>query len=143
MRRTSFGSNKSPISYVPNSSREILRNKELESKSICSLSTSIIDFVSEDEIWENQSWRPVRRLWTSPIGVSRYTNRSNEAISMPDDRCVHSYRQFMITMFTSAVCDHYVYRWNELAINDGWEWICELQLDKSRRFGLPDEEGWM
>ena len=30
-----------------------------------------------------------------------------------------------------------------MTLEPGWEWVSELQVDKSKRYGSPDDEGWM
>jgi hypothetical protein len=36
-----------------------------------------MDFISVSEVWENQAWKPLRRVWQSPsIGIAGdFTNR--------------------------------------------------------------------
>ena len=63
MKRLSFHGDqvkRQPIKFVAPDNRQDLRDKELEGRSINSMSSNIVDFVSECEVWENQSWRPVR-----------------------------------------------------------------------------------
>ena len=120
------GNSKAPMTVVTSSQRSSIREKEYASTSrssihISSSNTNVkdIDFVSESEVWENQSWRPVRRIWASPLGVPKFSDPLNEPISQSEER------------------------WAEMVIEPGWEWVSELQVDKSRRYGMPDEEGWM
>ena len=117
--------NKAPMTAVTSSQRRSIREKEYAATSRSSITNSTsanvkdIDFVSEAEVWENQSWRPMRRIWASPLGVPKFSDASNEPISQPDEK------------------------WSEMTLESGWEWVSELQVDKSRRYGAPDEEGWM
>ena len=121
-----MNSNKAPMTAVTGSQRRSIREKEYAAASRSSIHSSNssasvkdIDFVSEAEVWENQSWRPVRRIWASPLGVPKFSDASNEPISQPEER------------------------WSEMTLEPGWEWVSELQVDKSKRYGSPDEEGWM
>ena len=117
------GHKKAPMTAVTSSQRRSIREKEYAASSRSSIhsSTSVrdIDFVSESEVWENQSWRPVRRIWASPLGVPKFSDALNESISQSEEK------------------------WAEMTLESGWEWVSELQVDKSRRYGIPDDEGWM
>lgn len=44
-----------------------------------------MDFIFEEEVWENESWKTVRRIWSSPmLGVPNYAKRGNETLRLPD-----------------------------------------------------------
>lgn len=75
--------------------------------------------VSVSEIWENESWKPLRRIWSSAMGnPSRFTDRSGViALSSGEDFPVF-----------------YAPR--------GWEWSSDWAVDMSGRFGKNDTEGY-
>jgi hypothetical protein len=51
-----------------------------------------MDFVAEEEVWENESWKTVRRIWSSPmLGVPKYAKRGNEQLKVSDGRVSISY----------------------------------------------------